>query len=301
MVTTSYFTPDAVSTAEGYNIDLWDGVKLKEVSGEVPIEKIEVPSNVFYVEPKISNAKAKEKVDRELRGLFGRKGEIKSSSVVFYPYYEADIDARIYEEKGLIWRKVEEKIVGATVLIDAITEELCNFEPDNGIVRLLRSPKLSDEEARVFRFLSLRRLTTPALASLLSCSTSKAGKLIQGLVAKGIVERYTKGRLVFYQPKVKIPHPSSLKAISPNLKINTPEKELKVSFSPSLSLENVENLVELLWEGTVNTYKTIFCPYYVCKVVEEEKKYVKATDMMTNKLDERMSSIFTTSYSQLPF
>jgi HJR/Mrr/RecB family endonuclease len=29
LVTTSYFTPDAVSTAQGYNVELWDNVKLR--------------------------------------------------------------------------------------------------------------------------------------------------------------------------------------------------------------------------------------------------------------------------------
>ena len=78
LITTSYFTPDAVATAKGYNIDLWDGVKLREVLGEMPTKYVETPLNTFYVEPKIPLAEAMEKMNKELRGFFKRrKGEVK--------------------------------------------------------------------------------------------------------------------------------------------------------------------------------------------------------------------------------
>lgn len=52
LVTTSYFTPDAVSTAEGYNVNLWDYNKLSSLLGELK-PSTETLGNIFFVEPKV--------------------------------------------------------------------------------------------------------------------------------------------------------------------------------------------------------------------------------------------------------
>ena len=294
LVTTSYFTPDAVSTAEQYNVDLWDGIKLKELLKEQPIEKIKIPSNLFYTGPLISVQEAVKRIDKELRGMFGRRGNVEESHLVFYPYYEVDIDARIYEEEGVIRKKVRQKIVSVTVLIDALTGWLCDYEAKNGIVGVLRLPELSDEEVRVFRMLSRGNLTTPALASMLSCSTAKARRIVQGLVAKGIAGQQSYKRQTFYYLRIKVPNPLSLRCISSNLKIENGEpKEEVIKISPTLSLEKVEKLANYAWEGTVSSYKTILYPYYISKIIEKEKKYIKAIDMVSGKVNERISEIFT--------
>ena len=46
--------------------------------------------------------------------------------MVFYPYYEVGVDARIQELKGLIKKKVEARIVSVTVLVDVVTGALCD-------------------------------------------------------------------------------------------------------------------------------------------------------------------------------
>ena len=300
LVTTSYFTPDAVSTAEGYNIELWDGVKLKEFFIEIPTKEISVPTNVFHVEPNITPETARELVDNKLKGIFGRKGTIESSSMVFYPYYEIAMDAKIAEKRGLLKKKVEDKIISSTALVDAFRVFLCNYDPKKGAVGLLSLPDLTEEEARVFRLLSPQKLTTSALASLLSCSTSKARRIIQGLVAKGVAESRQAGRQILYQPQVEIPELSLLMTISQNLKVETGEPKKGTKIGIASSLGEVENFVKLLWEGMIKDFKTIFYPYCACKIAENGKRYVKVADMITNELDERIGKIFTSIYDQLP-
>lgn len=300
LVTTSYFTPDAASTAEGYNIDLWDGAKLRELLKEIKIEEIHVPANIFYIKPMISIDEAMKTVDKNIKGIFGRKGTVESSSVIFHPYYELNIDARVYEAKGVIRRKVEEKIVSATILVDSTTGELCSYDPKDGIVRLIGLPTLSEEEARAFRILGGGSLTVSALASLLSCSTAKARRIVQGLVAKGVAEMFRVRQQTLYRLKMKIPDPSSLKPLPLNLKVRGEPGE-GVKITPMLGLKNLESLVNLLWEGEIKSHKTVFYPYFACRIVEEEKRYIKAVDMLTNKIDEKISRIFTALYSQLPF
>ncbi|AGK61147.1 hypothetical protein Asulf_01147 [Archaeoglobus sulfaticallidus PM70-1] len=74
LVTTSYFTPDAVSTANGYNVDLWDYTKLTSLVGNIELPSVEPVSNVFYIEPKLSAEQSKKVAEKQVRGyLEGEK------------------------------------------------------------------------------------------------------------------------------------------------------------------------------------------------------------------------------------
>jgi hypothetical protein len=301
LVTTSYFTPDAISTAQGYNAELWDNVKLRELLNEIPIQEGIVLTNVFHVVPAIPFEEAMKTINSTLKGVFGRKGSIESGSLVFYPYYEIDIDAKIRESKGLIKKKVEERVVSARVLVDAVTGVLCDYDSNAGIIGILSMPPLSDEEAKAFQTLSSGPLNADMLASLLSCSTAKARKILQGLVAKGVA-RVVSGRQVFYELKATIPEPSSLRPFPSTMKLKDGEPKDGVKIEASLSLDKAEKTINLLWEGAIKNYKTIFYPYCVCKIMANgEKRYCKATDMLTNRIDERISEIFTSLYLKLPF
>ena len=302
LVTTSYFTPDAVSTAEGYNVDLWDGVKLKKLLEEIAVEEISAPPNVFHVKPVISAERSVEIVKRSVRAFFGKKGEIKAHTLVFIPFYEVDVEARIRELKGVFRKKVEERIVTATILLDSITRTLCRYVPQSGCTPLYTVPELSEEEERAFQTLMTRgAVTVAAMASLLSCSTAKARKLLQGLVAKGAVEMRRSRRYTFYQLRAKIPEPSSLQPISLSLEMEKGEPESGVLIKPALGLADVERMVELLWKGRVKEYRTVYYPYYACKVAEDGKMHVRAVDMVAGRIDERISRLLTSVCPELPF
>ena len=301
LVTTSYFTPDAVSTAKGYNIDLWDGTKLRNLLKEVKIEEISILENVFYVKPLIPVEEATKTVEKSLKTLFGRRGHIKSSSIVFYPFYELIIDAKISEIKGFLRKKIEEKIITATILVDAINGSICNYDPKTGIIRIVTLPELSDEESEVFRILLRQEaLTTPALASLLGCSTAKARKLLQGLVVKGICETIRRERQIFYRLRIRIPNLILLRPISTSQKIEQGSPKEGIVIEPKVSLRKIEKPIKLLWNGSIKEYKTIYYPYYACEIVEEAKRHIKAVDMQTNEIDEVISKLLTSLYSELP-
>lgn len=297
LVTTSYFTTDAVSTAKGYNVDLWDGTKLRELLKEIRAEEISVPINVFYVKPTISAEKAIEIVNNSLKGLFGKRGRIERTSMLFYPFYELNIDAKVHKVRGRLKKKIEERWVSATVLIESVRGTLCKYDSKIGVVRVLSLPTLTDEERRAFRILLTHgSATVPALASLMSCSTAKARKTLQGLVVKGAAIMVKHRRQMSYQLRIKAPDPSSLTPISFNLRIEEGEPKEGTKAKPLLSMEKVEELVDLLWSGRVKDYKIVYYPYYACKVVEKEKRYITAIDMQNGKVDERLSQILTSSY-----
>jgi len=298
LITTSYFTPDAVSTASGYNIDLWDGAKLREILKEAEVEIMKTTSNVFYVEPLMSVEEAIELVDKTLKGVFGRRGLIENAAIIFYPLYELDVDARMHEIKGIVRRKAEERIVSATTLIDPLTEQLCHYDLKEGIIAIATIPTLSEEEQRVFRML-LRSgsLTASAIAGLLGCSTDKARRILQGLVAKGLVKprRY---REIIYETAITVPDPHQLGAISEALMLNEGEPEgMKVE--PTLSMERAEMIIRTLWKGSIKNYRIVFYPYCACKIIQEDKRYVKAVDLINGRIDDRVSNVLTSLYEQL--
>ena len=303
LVTTSYFTPDTISTAKGYNIDLWDGAKLRELLEQMEIRTIEVPpSNVFHVELHISDKEAIKIIDKTIRrALFGRIGNISRSSVIFYPYYELDITAKIYEVKGLIRKKVEEKLVSSKILIDAITGDLCDYDYDGRgvIVSIVRIPTLSSEEERVLQILlTYGPLTVSALASLINCSTYKARRILQGLVAKGIATTY-RSRQIFYEPTIEDLNPSQLRTISKYVDLKDGEPKEGIKISPTLSLEDIERFIRAIWNGSIKSYITVFYPYYACEITENGKKYIRAVDMITGTVDDRISMILTDLYEQI--
>ena len=302
LITTSYFTPDAVSIAEGYNIDLWDGSKLRELLGDAVVEEIATPMNIYHIKPIISAEDSVKVVDDSLKGLFGKKGRIEAHSSIFVPFYEVDVEARIQEVKGVFKKRVEERIVNTRILVDAITGTLCTYLSRSGVAPVYILPKLSDEERRAFKILMTSgSVTVSAIASLMSCSTAKARKILQGLVAKGVTEMRRYRRSIFYQLRTEIPDPSSLQCVSSILKMEMGKPHEDIVIEPTLSLTSVEELVQLFWEGHVKGYRTVYYPYHACKIAEDEKRYIKAIDMMTGRIDERKGRLFTLIYPDLPF
>jgi len=294
LVTTSYFTADAALTAEGYNVDLWEGNKLGELIREINVEETRVPANVFYVKPVVPVEKARKIADKSLKGFLGRRGYIESESMLFYPFYELDIDAKVREEKEKI-----ERVVSASLLIDGFTQMLCDYDHVRRRVNVvLGLPTLSDEEKVVFqRLLTYGALSASVLASLVGWSADKARKVLQGLALKRVVIAAERQ----YQLAIRVPDPSILRSISSKVRIEGSVPVEGIKIEPTLSMGKVEELVDLLWGGRVKKYKIMYYPYYACKVIEKGKRYVKAIDMQNGKIDERLNQVLTSRYLQLPF
>jgi len=69
LVTTSYYTPDAISAAEKYNIDLWDSTRLNKLLKGIKAKEIATYSNVLHVKTTISIEKAREITNKHLTGF----------------------------------------------------------------------------------------------------------------------------------------------------------------------------------------------------------------------------------------
>ncbi|MEM2560696.1 MAG: restriction endonuclease [Candidatus Bathyarchaeia archaeon] len=104
LITTSYFTPDAESTAKGYPIDLWDYTKLRDILSETQ-EFRETPlihKNIFYINPLMTLEEARSKIKEIILG----------EKIVYYPYYEVDGQLFITLTEGFLRKKRKRAIKG---------------------------------------------------------------------------------------------------------------------------------------------------------------------------------------------
>ena len=319
LVTTSYFTSDAISIAKGYNIDLWDYIKLQEIMKKIPSRKIGLLSNVFHIKPNITIetalkiAKKSLEIRHGIPGIYSKfelnilkikpveiieKGSVKETIIVFYPFYELNIDAIIYEKEE---NSIKRKIINTNIIIEGVKGSLCCYNSKIGVIEKLTLPPLTDEEGITFQILMKGSITVNALASLLSCSTSKARKILQGLVVKGLAEMIRYGSSTLYELRIKIPNILSFSTISSELMLNQGLPKEGFMIEPNLSLREIEKTIKLLWKGNIKEYKILYYPYCACNIIENGKKYVKAVDMISSRICEWISEIFTYLYFQLPF
>jgi len=286
LATTSYFTPDAVSSANGYNVDLWDYNKLTGLLGGIELSSVEAVGNVFHIEPRLSSEESKRVVEKRVKGLL-RKGEVLELVTVFYPYYEFDCDVAITEIKGMLRKKSEVKIVKAKLTVDACINALVSAHGE-GVRLILRVPRtISDEESEAFKLLlRLERTTVASLASLLTCSEAKARKILQGLTARGLAKQVKVGRQIQYEAGVYIPHPSALAGISRLYELKNGEPVGEKLLPPSVSVNDAERMLETIWDVKINDYRLVYYPYHIWKTYEEGKEGVVAVDALTGNVNE---------------
>jgi predicted transcriptional regulator len=301
LVTTSYFTPDAVSTAKHYPMDLWDGNKLRELLNEIQASReIEVPANFYLVHPRLSEDRDRAIMEKRLKGFFGRKGVVKQCTTIYYPFYQAEV-------KGKIRLKKKEKIAEGVILVDALFRGICFFDKKKGI-ECIHIPKLSREEAETLEVLIEQGwLTTTAIAALLGYSTAKTRRVLQGLVAKKVVEEETwANRRKEYSPGSydrnydisrllkEIP-----RTIIPGVKKPESMEGLK-TLKPKISYGDVEDIVTLLWKGKAENIRMIYYPIYACIIIEQKGESVKTIDLVTGKENKKLGEQLTTIYEELP-
>lgn len=116
IVTTSYFTFDAIRTAEKHNIELWDREHLTKILGELSltstdlsiIQPIDFCSRLVvksHLTTKEVESLMKRELEERAKGGFLGVGKIierlDSANLQYHPYYEAEIKCAIQEEEKM--------------------------------------------------------------------------------------------------------------------------------------------------------------------------------------------------------
>jgi len=167
IVTTSYFTPEAIKTARGHNVELWNREQLAKFLGEIEIGASEkgLPSEISVKERVVRfilSVQDAERIERNAleqraKGGFLGAGKIierlDSISLQYFPYYEAEIQASVseIEKTGLLSKRTVQKLVTVQINVNARNGDIVTVNEEG-----ISSPypflkRLNEDEIRVFR------------------------------------------------------------------------------------------------------------------------------------------------------
>lgn len=296
IVTTSYFTPEAIKTAKGHNVELWNREQLLKYLGEIELIAVEkgLPTRVTLKErvaqPIITTQDAerieKNILEQRAKGGFLGKGKIIESldSIImkYFPYYEAEIQAPVSEVEKTGWRSTRtvQKLVTVRINIDALDGDIVTVD-EGGVSSpypFLRF--LNEDEIRVFRSMKERAWYNARNVVGLGFSEGKARKILSGLATNGAVESGQGYRgITVYRPKVPFPNdPRLLRSISDVLKTQEIPKTDAKFVSPEIEASDIIKRIEFYWGAKVNKISVLYYPYYVCSLITQDGS--QRTDMI---------------------
>ena len=290
LVTTSYFTPDAESVARGYNIELWDLGRVKELLGPLSAPTLEASADeVYTVKPRLGL--------EELMKLV--KGEVVEAYLINYPYYEVEVELLSRIEEGFLRKKVREVVLSSKVPVDAVAGCIVNYSRHDGasmIMPLIASLGLSRDEFEALKVLARSgTLTASALASLLSWSESKARKALQGLASRGLVtservERTTRYKLIKANIKYLSPitehvtlEPGELTGRDALKPLSSYPVRGAITVKQRVSRSDVEESLKSLWNVRVKSFKLIYYPYLLIRLQRRGVEELIALDPVRGK------------------
>jgi len=305
IATTSYFTPGAIQTAEGHNVELWDRERLVKLLGEVEMmvvekglpEKVMVSERLVQLRLNIDEARSiiRQRLDERTRGGFLGVGKVVESleemSMLYYPYYEAELQAAVAEEQktGLFSKRKVKMTVNTTASVDALTGELVTLDEKGVAYPFGYLSGLDGEEISVVR--ATHSFTAASLTGL-GFSEYKARKIANRLASKGVVKAYRpkRGPMVY---KLQVPFPSdprTLRSISSTHPIEEKTGADKTFTPPSCDASAVIKALESYWsEVTVKNIFTTYYPYFACVLsAEDGSRRVEMLDAVSGEINEEL-------------
>ena len=288
IVTTSYFTPEAITISNGHNVELWNREQLAKFLGEIEIVAAEkgISKEIFVNERVVrpvlplQDAKNLENKILEQRAKGGFLGagriveQLDSINLKYFPYYEAEIQASVseVEKTGLLSKRTIQKFVTVRISIDASHGDIVTVD-ENGLSYPYPFLKnLNEDEIKVFK--SMQEVAWYSMHSVVGAgfSEGKARKILNRLVSVGAVvsQRGSRGVLE-YKPKVLFPKdPRVIKSISDSSQIQEIPKTPSEFIAPKIEASDVIKRVEFYWNAKVNSISVLYYPYYLCTLKTED-------------------------------
>jgi hypothetical protein len=305
IVTTSYFTPEAVKTATGHNVELWDREQLARLLGEIEISASEqgLMKEVTFIERavrfnlSIQDAQRIEKsiLEQRAKGGFLGAGKInetlESISLQYLPYYEAEIQTSISENEktGLLSKRTVQKVVTVRTNLNGQNGDLVTVTEEGLTLPYPFLKRLSEEDIRVFKIMQEKKWYSSKDLSGLGISEGKTRKILSILANVGAVKTAIGNRgVTIYQPLVEFPNdPRLLKSISDSLKVQEVSTKDATFISPSMEASDVMKRLECYWNGKVNNLSILYFPCYICTLTTQDgSKRTDVIDATSGKLIE---------------
>lgn len=220
LVTTSHFTPAALKTAEGFNIDLWDHDKLAQLIGEIELSGLEIAEsstpNVAEgaIKSRLSVPQIQEslnkRTEQRARGFLGVgkvSEELTRCVLTYYPYYDVQLEVQTQEEQrvGIFKREAIQKASTKAVSVDAVLGCLVEAGVKGIGYDFFYLATLTPDELTVHQSVGPKPFDPSPLAAVLGVSDGRLKKALNGLLAKGCISK-TSVRPTTYQAAKVFPH-----------------------------------------------------------------------------------------------
>ena len=306
LVTTSSFTPDAVKTAQGRNVDVWDRDRLARLMGELEVAAVEggtrraVQVLERSIAPRIDAEALRQQLEQDVkkrgRGVLGIGKvveELAELRRVAYPYYDAEIELEVADTQkvGLFKRETIRKTLATSVTFDAVSGSLVRVAPTNVDYSPSWLSVLAPDEVRLLRTAGGRAFRLAALVAL-GLSEAKSKRVVASLLGKGLV-RQTEVRPATYQAVRLFPDvPEALTALTDVHEICEDAGRGNAVVVPAGSEPNaVVSAVELYWDARVNQLRTVYYPYFYAIYRREGGSIrVDAIDAVTGAVNDAVSA-----------
>lgn len=305
IVTTSYFTPEAIKTADGYNVELWSREQLANYLGEIEISASEkgLPTEVAIKEHVVKfslSTQSAESIEREILtqrakgGLFRTAKifeKLDSISLQYLPFYEVQLEGSVFEEEktGLLSKRRVQKIVTARVNFDAQNGDLVTISEEGIAFAFPYLKHLEEEEIRVLRIMKEGGWYSARSVAGIGISEGKARKILSRLSAVGAVKAGSGNRgATIYQPLNAFPtDPRILGSISNKLPMQEISKTEATLNSPAIDASDIVKRIECYWNAQAKKVSVLYYPFYVCSLITQDgSKRKDLIDSVSGKLRE---------------
>lgn len=296
IVTTSYYTPEAIKTATGHNIELWDREQLAKLLGEIEISASEqgIPNEFTVKERAVKfnlSLQDAERIEKDIlmqraKGGFLGAGKINetldSISLQYLPFYEAEIQTSVSENEktGLLSKRTVQKVVIVRANLNGQNGDLVTVTEEGLFSPYPFLKRLSEEEIKVFKVMQEKSWYSSKDISGVGFSEGKSRKILSTLANVGAVKTGTGNRgVTIYQPLAEFPNdPRILKSISESMNVQEMSTKDATFVSPTIEASDVMKRLECYWNGKVNKLSMLYFPYYVCNLTTQDGS--KRTDMI---------------------
>jgi hypothetical protein len=305
IVTTSYFTPEAIKTASGHNVELWNREQLAKLLGEIEISASEkgLPSEIsakerivkFNLSLQDAETIVKNAIEQRAKGGFLRTAKINEKleniSLQYLPYYEAEIQASIRENEktGLLSKRTVQKIVTVRVNLNGQNGDIA-IVAEEGISSPYPFLKLlTEEEIDVLKCMKEGVWHSSKSISGIGISEGKARKILNRLANVGAVKTGTGSRgVTIYKPVVAFPDdPRLLKTISEGLTLQEIPRSEGTFISPMIEASDIIKQIEVYWNAKVTNVSIVFYPFYIGNLVTQDgSKRIDMVDAISGRLRE---------------
>jgi hypothetical protein len=305
IVTTSYFTPEAIKTASGHNVELWSREQLAKLLGEIEISASEkgLPTEVSVKEHVAKfnlSIQEAERIERETLAQRAKGGFLRTAKIIetldsislqYLPFYEVQVEASVFEEEktGLRSKRTVQKRVTANVNFDAQNGDIATISEEGISFPFSYLKNLEEEEIQVLKVMKEDGWYGPKEVTGIGISEGKARKILSRLSTVGAVKVGSGNRgAIVYRPSTDFPRdPRLLGSISNRLPIQEISKTEATLISPEISASDIIKRIASYWNAEVKKVSMLYYPFYICSLMTQDgSKRTDLIDAISGKLRE---------------